>query len=51
MTHIVEEIMAGYNMDLYEEGNMLVTEEEFVYDSVRNSKLCQVINFGNCQSQ
>jgi len=40
---LIELVMKGYNLDLYEEGNMLVTEEEFVYDSMRNEKLIQVI--------
>ena len=28
---------------LFKEGNMLVTEEEFVYDSMRNLKLLNVL--------
>ena len=35
--------MKGYNLDLYEEGNMMVTEEEFVYDSMRNNMLILVM--------
>ena len=35
--------MDGYNLNLYEEGNMLVTEEEFVFDSLSNIKLYKVI--------
>ena len=39
----IEEVMKGYNLDLYEEGNMMVTEEEFVYDSMRNDMLILVM--------
>ena len=37
-------IMRGYNLELYEEGNMMVTEEEFVYDSMRNLSFCKMLS-------
>ena len=37
-------IMREYNLELYEEGNMTVTEEEFVYDSMRNLSFCQMLS-------
>ena len=33
-----------YNLELYEEGNMTVTEEEFVYDSMRNLSFCKMLS-------
>ena len=36
---LVDLVMSGYNMALYEENCMNVTEEEFVFDSNMNSKL------------
>ena len=36
---LVDLVMCGYNMALYEENCMNVTEEEFVFDSNMNSKL------------
>ena len=35
--------MKGYNLNLYQEGNMQVTEEEFVFDSNNNRELREVI--------
>ena len=35
--------MKGYNLSLYQEGNMQVTEEEFVFDSNNNRELQKVI--------
>ena len=35
--------MKGYNLSLYQEGNMQVTEEEFVFDSNNNRELREVI--------
>ena len=37
-------IMREYNLELYEEGNMTVTEEEFVYDSMRNLSFCKMLS-------
>ena len=37
-------IMREYNLELYEESNMMVTEEEFVYDSMRNLLFCQMLS-------
>ena len=36
--------MREYNLDLYEESNMMVTEEEFVYDSMRNLLFCRMLS-------
>ena len=40
----IRRIMREYNLDLYEESNMMVSEEEFVYDSMRNSLFCQMLS-------
>ena len=40
----IRKIMQEYNLELYEEGNMMVTEEEFVYDSMRNESFCQMLS-------
>ena len=40
----ISKIMREYNLELYEEGNMTVTEEEFVYDSMRNLSFCQMLS-------
>ena len=37
-------IMREYNLELYEEGGMTVTEEEFVYDSMRNLSFCKMLS-------
>ena len=36
--------MAGYNFDLYEDNDMIVTEEEFVFDSVHNVNIAKIMN-------
>lgn len=40
----ISKIMREYNLELYEEGNMTVTEEEFVYDSMRNLSFCKMLS-------
>ena len=40
----IKKIMREYNLELYEEGNMTVTEEEFVYDSMRNLSFCKMLS-------
>ena len=40
---MVNKAMSGYNIALYEEGCMTVTEEEFVFDSNMNKELKDVI--------
>ena len=41
---IVENAMNGYDIDVYEENNMNVTEEEFVFDSLHNVTLVKIMN-------
>ena len=40
---MVETALRGYEMTLYQESRMMITEEEFVYDSNINRHLCQVV--------
>ena len=40
---MVETALRGYEMTLYQESCMMITEEEFVYDSNINRHLCQVV--------
>ena len=40
---LVERAMAGYDRDLYEDNCMNVTEEEFVFDSLNNVKLAEIV--------
>ena len=40
---MVETALRGYEMTLYQESCMMITEEEFVYDSNINRHLSQVV--------
>ena len=40
---LVNKAMSGYNIALYEDNSMMVTEEEFVFDSNMNKELKEVI--------
>ena len=40
---MVETALGGYEMTLYQESCMMITEEEFVYDSNTNRQLSEVV--------
>ena len=40
---MVETALGGYEMTLYQENAMMITEEEFVYDSHLNRQLSEVV--------
>ena len=40
---MVEEILAGYDEDIYEDNDMNITEEEFVFDTLNNVNFAQQI--------
>ena len=42
-TEVVEEILAGYDEDIYEDNDMNITEEEFVFDTLNNVNFAQRI--------
>lgn len=40
---MVDSAMAAYDLDIYEEHDMNVTQEEFVFDSLKNETLAKIL--------
>ena len=40
----MEEVLAGYDEDIYEDYDMNFTEEEFVFDTLNNVKFAHRLN-------
>ena len=40
---VLEDVLSGYDEELYEDNDMNVTEEEFVFDTLNNVRFAQQI--------